>query len=91
MTKVVGRSQRSMEPVPFVTLYQFVREQLEARGGRCTRASLLSVIEDNPAALAKLRQSQGFDALLGNMKHSGFIDLEGDMVHRTARQVGRRR
>jgi len=88
---MTGKPQRPAAAAPFVTLYQFVRELLEAHGGRCARDALLRLIEDNPAALAKLRQSQGFEALLSNMKHSGFIDLEGDMVHRTARLVGRRR
>lgn len=91
MTRVAERPQRSAAAVPFFTLYQFVREQLEAQGGTATRSDLLGAIRDHPAALSKLEGSRGFDALLSNMKHSGFIELEGETVRRTGRRVGRRR
>ena len=73
-----------------VSLYQFVRDQLAANGGRCTRDELLAAIRDNPAALAKLERSQGFGPLLSNMKQSGFIHLDREVVQRTRRRVGRR-
>ena len=73
-----------------VSLYQFVRDQLAANGGRSTQDELLAAIRDNPTALAKLERSQGFGALLSNMKQSGFIDLDGEVVRRTKRRVGRR-
>lgn len=74
-----------------MTLYQFVRDRLEAQGGTATRPELLAAIRGNLAARAKLENSRGFDALLSNMKHSGFVELDGETVRRTARQVGRRR
>lgn len=80
--------------VPFRSrgsLYELVRQVLAEHGGRCTRAELLAIIEQDPAAARRLEQGQGFSRLLQNMKHSGFIGLDGELVHRTARQVGRRR
>lgn len=78
-------------PEQVATLYQFVRDRLEAKGGTATRAELLAAIRGNPAARAKLEGSRGFSALLSNMKHSGFIELDGETVRRTRRPVGRRR
>ena len=83
-------SARAPASLRVVSLYQFVREQLALSGGTCTREQLLAVIKCNPAASEKLERSRGFDALLSNMKHSGFIELEGDVVRRTARRVGHR-
>ena len=77
-------------PARVVTLYQFVREQLAARGGTCTRAELLAAIRVNPDGLAKLERSRGFSALLSNMKHSGFIEIDGEVIRRTGRRVGHR-
>ncbi|MES2326262.1 MAG: hypothetical protein V4499_02880 [Pseudomonadota bacterium] len=73
------------------SLYEFVRRALAERGGRCTRAELLAIIEEDPASARRLQQSQGFSRPLQNMKHSGFIELDGEIVRRTARRVGRRR
>lgn len=72
------------------SLYEFVRRMLAERGGCCTKSELLSAIRANPDAAQRLERSQGFARLLQNMKHSGFIRLEGDMVRRTSRQLGRR-
>lgn len=73
------------------SLYQFVRETLEVHRGSCSREELLSAIERDRDAAAKLRESKGFARLLINMKHSGFVELDGSQVRRTARRVGRRR
>lgn len=73
-----------------MSLYQLVRETLELHGGTCSRGELLSAIFADPAEAANLERSQGFARLLDNMKYSGFIELEGAIVRRTSRQVGRR-
>lgn len=41
-------------------------------------------------AARRLERSQGFSRLLDNMKHSGFIEFDGDIVRRTGRRIGRR-
>ena len=73
-----------------MTLYQFVREELERRGGACSRGELLNAILANPDGAERLARSQGFPRMLQNMKHSAFIELEGQLVRRTNRKVGRR-
>ena len=73
------------------TLYEFVRSTLAARGGIISRGELLAVIQADPQAAERLERSQGYSRVLGNMKYSGFIELEGDLVRRTSRKVGRRR
>ena len=78
-------------PLPQVSsLYQFVRDTLAARGGTCTREELLDAIHANPAASSRLERSEGFGRLLINMKHSGFITLDADIVRATRRRVGHR-
>lgn len=74
----------------FTSLYQFVRDQLAASGGACTRSELLKAIHRDRQASARLDQTQGFSALLSNMKHSGFLTLDDDLVRATPRRVGRR-
>jgi hypothetical protein len=73
------------------SLYAFVRQALELRGGSCLRLELLADIEGDPEAAHRLRQTDGFSRLLINMKFSGFIELDGDVIRRTKRRVGRRR
>lgn len=73
------------------SLYQFVRDALNSRGGVCSRDELLAAIQADPDAARRLGLSQSFSRLLQNMKHSGFIELDGDLVRRTKRLVGRRR
>jgi hypothetical protein len=73
------------------SLYQFVRETLAERGGTCSRTELLSAILADANAAQRLALSQGLSPLLQNMKHSGFIELDGQLVRRTKRKVGRRR
>lgn len=78
-------------PIPgWGSLYEFVRRTLAERGGGCTRAELLAMIQADPEAAQRLERSRGFSRLLQNMKHSGFVRLEGDMVRRTRRRLGRR-
>ena len=74
-----------------MTLYEFVRKTLEASGGSCLRGELLNAIVRNDESARRLSQSKGFEALLNNMKHSGFIELHGEVVRRTKRRVGKRR
>lgn len=72
------------------SLYDFVRETLEFRGGSCSRRELLAAIQAHPRAASLLECGQGYTRLLLNMKHSGFVELEGDWVRRTKRRVGLR-
>ena len=74
-----------------VTLYQLIRETLDEHGGSCLRAELLVAILANPHAAERLSCSQGFSRLLQNMRNSGFIELNGELVRRTKRRVRRRR
>ena len=71
------------------SLYEFVRRALADHEGHCTRARLLDAILADPHAAERLKRSQGFTALLQNMKRSGFVELEGDLVRATRRRVGR--
>lgn len=67
-------------------LYELVRAHLREHGGKSTRSTILATIQDDSQALAKLKASQGLTALLTNMKHSGFIMLDGDRVILTRRR-----
>lgn len=71
-------------------LYQLVREVLHGAGGRCSREELEAAIRADPAAFRRLEASQGFNELLRNMKHSGFVTITGNVVQRTERRVGKR-
>ena len=73
------------------SLYEFIRTTLEANGGICTRTALRDAIMADPAASERLKRSQGFAFILKNMKHSGFVAFDGELVRRTDRRYGRRR
>lgn len=72
------------------TMYQFVRDHLRSKGGRCHRAELLAAMEAEPMIAKRLSQSRGFNALLTNMRHSREITFEGDEVIATLRALRRR-
>ena len=74
-----------------MTLYALVRSVLDENGGVCTRGQLLNAILHEPEAANRLAKSRGFGPLLTNIKHSGFIEIDGEIVRRTSRRVGRRR
>ena len=71
------------------SLYQFVREHLWRHGGTCSRDALLTAIQQDPAARSKLEHSRGFSSLLSNMRHSGEIETDGDLVSATPRALRR--
>lgn len=73
------------------SLYEFIRRELAAHDGVRTRAQLLEAIRRDPRAAERLKRTQGFVAVLGNMKSSGFVELDKDVVRATGRRVGRRR
>ena len=73
------------------SLFEFIRQQLSAHGGVRTRPQLLDAIRRDPQACERLGRTQGFAAVLSNMKSSGFVELEDDLVRATGRRVGRRR
>ncbi len=73
------------------SLYDFVRRYLCAHEGACSRDKLLTALMAEPKMWERLSRSQGFKALLQNMRHSGDVDLEGDVVLpsvRTFRRLG---
>ncbi len=73
------------------SLFEFVRQELGAHEGVRTRSQLLEAIRRDANATERLKRSRGFVAILGNMKSSGFVELENDIVRATSRRVGRRR
>ena len=72
-------------------MYHFVREHLRSTGGRCAASDLLDAMHADVRIAARLSRSQGFDALLRNMRHSGEIELEGDDVVASLKATRRRR
>ena len=81
--RVDGRSAGS--------LFELIRRQLAAHQGVRTRPQLLEAIRSDPQASERLGRTQGFGAVLSNMKSSGFVELENEIVRATGRRVGRRR
>lgn len=73
------------------SLFEFIRQQLAVHDGVRTRAQLLDAIGRHPQAAERLGRTRGFSAVLGNMKSSGFVELENEIVRATGRRVGRRR
>lgn len=73
------------------SLHEFIRRQLAEHEGVRTRAELLEAIRRDPHAAERLERTQGFAAVLGNMKSSGFVELDEEVVRATSRRVGRRR
>ena len=71
------------------SLSQFIREYLCRHGGRCSRDELLHAIRAEPDLRAKLERGQGFARLLQNMRHSGFVSIDGETVRATAKALRR--
>lgn len=65
------------------TLYQFVREYLCSHGGVVDRTALLAAMKEDPRIAIRLAGSQGFVRILWNMRNSGWIELDGDMISAT--------
>ena len=68
---------------------QFIREHLCRHGGSCTRDELLRAIRGEPTLLAKLERGQGLPRLVQNIRHSGFVTIDGDIVTATSRTLRR--
>ena len=71
------------------TMYQFVRDELRRRGGKCSRDCLLKAMKADVVISERLAESQGFGPLLANMRNSGEITIFGDVVAATARAMRR--
>ena len=71
------------------SLSQFVRDILVTNGGTRTRGELLEAIRSDPKLAARLERGQGLNQLLQNMRSSGFVTLDGDLVIATARTMNR--
>jgi hypothetical protein len=96
MKETESRLNGMREPIdgatrPAASLYAFIRATLASHGGVCSRQELLASIEADPEMANRLARSQGFPRVLQNMKHSGYVELDGQLVRRTVRRVGRRR
>lgn len=72
------------------SLSQFIRELLCQHGGVSSREDLLRAIQRKPKLAARLAQGQGLAALLRNMRHSGYVTIEGETVKATRRTIKRR-
>ena len=73
------------------SMYDFVRGFLLERGGSGTRAELVAALDANPAMQERLARSQGFTALLHNMRHSGDLSMDGESIEITPRALRRHR
>ena len=71
------------------SIFQFIREYLVQHGGTCTRNQLLQAVRSQAELAARLDHGQGFERLLQNMRHSGFITISGDTVTASARTLRR--
>ena len=71
------------------SLYQVVRKHLWRMGGACSRDELLTLMLDDPSVGKRLQEGQGFVRLLNNMRHSGDVLLEGQIVRATSRALRR--
>ena len=71
------------------SLYDFVRRYLVAHDGACSRDELLAASLAEPLMKERLSRSQGFTSLLHNMRHSGDVILEGDVVRPSLRTFQR--
>lgn len=71
------------------SLYDFVRRYLLAQDGCCSRDKLHSAILAEPVLKTRLEQGRGFRALLSNMRHSGDVVFDGDLVRASSRTVRR--
>jgi hypothetical protein len=71
------------------SLYDFVRRQLIAQGGSCSRQELIAALQADPVMSERLARSRGFTALLNNMRHSGELVQVGQTVTATARTIRR--
>lgn len=71
------------------TLTQLVRDILAGQGGVCTRSQLLHILEADPRVAPGLALAQALPRVLDYMKRSGFIEVEGELVRRRRREVGR--
>ncbi|WP_169738046.1 hypothetical protein [Sphingomonas astaxanthinifaciens] len=58
-------------------------------GGSMTRADLAMKIAEQPELAEALKDGRGLASLLSNMRHSGEIALEGDLVSLTGRAIRR--
>lgn len=72
------------------SLHDFIRRVPGQYGGACTRDQILEAILTDPQAAPRLQYSKGLASILSNMKHSGFVVIEGQVVRRTARHYGRK-
>lgn len=71
------------------TLSQLVREALAHHCGVCTRSQLLDLLKADPRVAPGRALAQALPRVLDYLKQSGFIEVEGELVSRTRREVGR--
>lgn len=71
------------------SIFQFIREYLVRHGGTCTRKELLQAVRSEAHLAARLDRGQGFERLLQNMRHSGFVTINEDIVTASSRTLKR--
>lgn len=74
---------------PGGSLYDTVRCCLKENGGTCTRDQLEQQLASSPEVHARITRAGGLGPLLTNMRHSGEIKLEGNLVLLTTRALRR--
>ena len=72
------------------SMYDFVRHYLVEHGGTCTRQELLAALQADDAMKERLaNSSNGFTALIHNMRHSGDVLIDGNLVRASGRTFQR--
>ena len=69
--------------------YSAIRTLLANAGGTMTRADLAMKITEHPEMAEQIKNSRGLASLLSNMRHSGEVALQGDLVSLTERALRR--
>lgn len=89
MTKLSHGRARPPVYSPAGSLYDTVRCCLKKNGGTCTRDQLEQQLGSRPEVHAKIASAGGLGPLLTNMRHSGEITLEANLVRLTVRALRR--
>ena len=71
------------------SMYDFVRRYVCSHGGSCTREELRVAMLAEPTLKQRIESSRGFTALLRNMRHSGDVLLEDNLVTASGRTLRR--
>jgi hypothetical protein len=70
-------------------LYRFILDALAGHGGALSREELLSAIRCDPGASQDPDETWGYERVLANLRQSGFVVFDGDIVRALKRKSGR--